>query len=184
MHMVVTVNVGRSGRACKRGPTAILADCLPCGSETYMRRGIFRAGTGDAPKVSQSRHSLTHSRAAQAAACRRLSPLLSGCLLFLFALVSFSLGHAQVLTLGRAGAMGAEKPGQTLYAGNRDSNRATPIIERKDPPQTVWTGDGWGLTAIRALPSPYFTAARLLPVEPQALPLPARHDRLPRGPPA
>ena len=134
--------------------------------------------------MSQSRHSLTHSRAAQAAACRRLSPLVSGLLLFLFALVSFSLGHAQVLTLGRAGAMGAEKPGQTLYAGNRDGNRATPAIERKDPPQSAWTGDGWGLAALHSLPSVDFIAARAVLPDPQAQPLPARRDRLPRGPPA
>lgn len=166
------------------GKAAIAAGCLPCGPETYMRQGIFRAETGDAPKVSQRRHSLTHSRAAQAAACRRLSPLFSGLLLFLFALVSFSLGHAQVLTTGRTGAMGAEKPGQTLYTGNRDGNRATPVIERKDPPQSAWTGDGWGLTTVRSLPDASFTAARAVLPDPQSGPLPLLRDRFARGPPA
>ncbi len=124
-----------------------------------------------------------YRRAAQAGA-RGLSPsLASGLLLFLFAIVSFSLGHAQALPFGRAGALGAEKPGQTLYAGSRDANRATPVIERKDQPQTAWTGDGWGLPALCGLFEPGFCAARA------ALPeagLPASgpcRDCLPRGPP-
>ena len=124
-----------------------------------------------------------HRRAAQAGG-RGLSPsLASGFLLFLFAIVSFSLGHAQALPFGRPGQMGAEKPGQTLYTGSRDANRATPVIERKDQPQTAWTGDGWGLPPLCTLFEPGFFAAKAAPPEPG---LPASRpclEHLPRGPP-
>lgn len=124
-----------------------------------------------------------YRRAAQAGACGLSQSLASGLLLFLFAIVSFSLGHAQALPLGRAGQMGAEKPGQTLYTGSRDANRATPVIERKDQPQTAWTGDGWALPAVCALSMPGFSAALAVPPSQNPIVATACRDRLPRGPP-